>query len=53
MLSDLVKFAKYTAPEQDCESAIPSAVRFVNSTFLEQIEATDNKVVNDKPSGGK
>ncbi|MDP3452781.1 MAG: hypothetical protein Q8R90_07480 [Bacteroidales bacterium] len=37
-LSDLVKFAKYTAPEQECESAIPSAVRFVNATFLDQIE---------------
>jgi hypothetical protein len=51
-LSDLVKFAKYTAPEQECESAIPSAVRFVNSTFLEQIDPTDNKRVNDKTSGG-
>ncbi len=53
MLSDLVKFAKYTAPEQECEGAIPPAVRFVNATFLEQIEATENKVVNDKTSGGK
>ncbi len=51
-LSDLVKFAKYTAPEQECESAIPSAVRFVNSTFLEQIDPSDNKRVNDKTSGG-
>ena len=36
--SDLVKFAKYRADEQECERAIPIAVRFVNSTFLQEIE---------------
>ncbi len=37
-LSDLVKFAKYTAAEKECESSVPSAVRFVNATFLSEIE---------------
>ncbi len=41
-LSDLVKFAKYTAPIEECEGAVPSAVRFVNATFLEQIEQKDS-----------
>ena len=37
-IADLVKFAKYRADEQECERAIPIAVRFVNSTFLQEIE---------------
>lgn len=36
--SDLVKFAKYTATEEENEKAIPTAVRFVNDTFLQEIE---------------
>lgn len=39
-LSDLVKFAKYRATDQESEAAIPIAVRFVNSTFLQEIEET-------------
>ena len=38
-LSDLVKFAKYSAEEQECERAIPMSVRFVNATFLQEIES--------------
>ena len=38
-LSDLVKFAKYRAEEQECERAIPMSVRFVNATFLQEIES--------------
>ncbi len=49
-LSDLVKFAKYTAPHQECESSIPAAVRFVNATFLDQIEVEKS---NDINGGGK
>lgn len=37
-VSDLVKFAKYTALEQECESSVPAAVRFVNSTYLQEVE---------------
>ncbi len=37
-LSDLVKFAKYTASREENENAIPVAVRFVNSTFEEVLE---------------
>ena len=42
-LSDLVKFAKYTASPQEGEAAIPVAVRFVNSTFLREIEEVETK----------
>jgi len=38
-LSDLVKFAKYSADEQECERTIPMSVRFVNATFLQEIES--------------
>ena len=37
-LSDLVKFAKYKATEEENENAIPVAVRFVNTTFLQEME---------------
>ncbi|NMB37550.1 MAG: hypothetical protein GX993_05895 [Bacteroidales bacterium] len=36
--ADFVKFAKYTPSIGDNENAIPTAVRFVNSTFLQEIE---------------
>lgn len=52
-LSDLVKFAKYTAPDQECESSIPAAVRFVNATFLEQIEERDAPKAKNINEGGK
>ncbi len=37
-LSDLVKFAKYRPAQQENEEAILTAVRFVNSTFLQEME---------------
>ena len=37
-LADLVKFAKYTPQEAESEEVIPMAVRFVNSTFLQEME---------------
>lgn len=37
-ISDLVKFAKYKASDDENEKAIPTAVRFVNATFLQEIE---------------
>ncbi len=41
--SDLVKFAKYTASQDENENAIPASVRFVNDTFLQAIEDEKNK----------
>lgn len=35
--SDFVKFAKHTATDTECEEAIPTAVRFVNATFEQQL----------------
>jgi hypothetical protein len=37
-LADLVKFAKYASSVEENEKAIPTAVRFVNATFLQEIE---------------
>ena len=36
--ADFVKFAKYTAPDQENENAIPTAIRFVNETYMKQVE---------------
>ena len=36
--ADLVKFAKYVPSNSENEEAIPSAVRFVNSTFMQELE---------------
>ena len=36
--ADLVKFAKYTASEAENENAVPVAVRFVNDTFMRELE---------------
>lgn len=36
--ADLVKFAKYQASQQENEAAIPDAVRFVNSTYMQEID---------------
>lgn len=36
--ADLVKFAKYTATEAENENAVPVAVRFVNDTFIQELE---------------
>ncbi len=37
-VADLVKFAKYVPAIGENEQAIPSAVRFVNSTFMQELE---------------
>lgn len=37
-VADLVKFAKYKASEGENERAIPVAVRFVNATFMHELE---------------
>lgn len=37
--ADFVKFAKHVAPDEENEEAIPTAVRFVNSTYMQQVEA--------------
>ena len=36
--ADFVKFAKHTASDQENENAIPTAVRFVNETYMKQVE---------------
>ena len=42
-VSDLVKFAKYKATQLENEEAIPIAVRFINSTFLQGMEEDKDK----------
>jgi len=37
--ADYVKFAKHAASDLENEEAIPTAVRFVNSTYMQQVEA--------------
>ena len=37
-LSDFVKFAKHTATDQENARAIPTAVRFVTTTYQSQLE---------------
>lgn len=44
-VADLVKFAKYKASEGENERAIPVAVRFVNATFVQDLEK-DKEVTN-------
>ena len=41
--ADLVKFAKYQASQQENEAAIPDAVRFVNSTYMQEIDEQAGK----------
>lgn len=36
--ADYVKFAKHTATDEENENAIPTAIRFVNETYMKQIE---------------
>lgn len=50
-LADLVKFAKYTPVEVENEEAIPAAVRFVNSTFMQEMEQDKNST--DQKKEGK
>lgn len=39
--ADFVKFAKYSASDQENENAIPTAVRFVNETYMTQVKEED------------
>ena len=41
--ADFVKFAKHTPSIGENEEAIPTAVRFVNATFLQEIEKEKEK----------
>lgn len=41
--ADLVKFAKYAPSVEENEEAIPAAVRFVNSTFMQELEEDKQK----------
>lgn len=36
--ADFVKFAKYTATDDDCAKALPTAVRFVTNTYVVEVE---------------
>ena len=39
--ADFVKFAKHAATDEENENAIPTAIRFVNETYMQQIEEED------------
>ena len=41
--ADFVKFAKHTASEEENEKAIPTAIRFVNETYMKQIEEEEDR----------
>lgn len=41
-VADLVKFAKYKASEGENERAIPTAVRFVNATYVVKLEEEES-----------
>ena len=43
--ADFVKFAKHTAADEENEQAIPTAVRFVNDTYMQQVETEDESNV--------
>ena len=40
--ADYVKFAKHNATEQENENVIPTAVRFVNETYMTQVEKEED-----------
>ncbi len=41
--ADFVKFAKHTATDQENESAIPTAIRFVNDTYMQQVKEEEEE----------
>ena len=41
--ADFVKFAKHTATDQENENAIPTAIRFVNQTYMQEIEKEEEE----------
>ncbi len=51
--ADFVKFAKFTASDDDNAKALPTAVRFVTETYQAEIEEEEKKGVSDEKGGGK
>ncbi len=51
--ADFVKFAKFTASDDDNAKALPTAVRFVTETYQAEIEEEEKNAVPDKKGGGK
>lgn len=47
-LSDLVKFAKFAATLSECEEGIPTAVKFVNDSYMSQLKESESNVKIDK-----
>lgn len=41
--ADFVKFAKHTATDEENENAIPTAIRFVNETYMKAIEKEEEE----------
>ena len=41
--ADFVKFAKYTASEQDNAKVLPGAVRFVTTTYQQELESSEGQ----------
>jgi hypothetical protein len=48
--ADFVKFAKYTASDEDNAAALPLAVRFVTSTYQMEVE---EDAQDDNKKGGE
>jgi len=49
-LSDYVKFAKHTASDEENARAIPTAVRFVTSTYQSQLDAEAEQAAREEAS---
>ena len=45
--ADFVKFAKFTASDEDNAAVLPMAVKFVTSTYQADVEREEKKEVND------
>ena len=41
--ADFVKFAKHTATDQENENVIPTAIRFVNDTYVQQVKEEEEE----------
>jgi hypothetical protein len=41
--ADFVKFAKYTAPDEDNKRVLPEAVRFVSSTYVSEVKKEEEE----------
>jgi hypothetical protein len=49
--ADFVKFAKFTASEEENASALPVAVRFVTSTYQTEVEEETGVQADDEKGG--